>query len=61
MIATIALITDPINQSSSPNPEIENGPNIVTAIPPPTSIKIHIPNKNPKRPDFKEKHPSKMQ
>ena len=49
MIATIALITEPINQSSLPNPEIENGPNIVTAIPPPISIKIHIPNKNPKR------------
>jgi hypothetical protein len=30
----------------------------LTVIPPPTSIKIHIPNKNPKRPDFKEKHPS---
>jgi len=58
MIATIALITDPINKSSSPNPEIEIGPNIVTTIPPPTSIKIHIANKNPKRPDFKEKHPS---
>jgi hypothetical protein len=38
MIATIALITDPINQLSSPNPEIEIGPNIVTTIPPPTSI-----------------------
>jgi hypothetical protein len=30
----------------------------VTAIPPPISIKIHIPNKNPKRLDFKEKPPS---
>ena len=54
MIATTALITDAINQSSSPNPEIEMGPNTVTTIPPPTSIKIHIANKNPKRPDFKE-------
>jgi len=58
MIATIALITDPINKSSSPNPEIENGPSIMTVIPPPTSIKIHITNKNPKRPNFKEKPPS---
>jgi hypothetical protein len=55
MIATIALITDPINISNSPNPETEIGPNIVTTIPPPTNIKSHIANKNPKRPDFKEK------
>ena len=54
-------MTDVINQSNSPNPETENGPNIVTAIPPPTSIKIHIPNKNPKRLYFKEKPPLKMQ
>ena len=58
MIATIALITDPINISNSPNPETEIGPNSVTTIPPPTSIKIHIANKNPKRPDFKGKPPS---
>ena len=58
MIATIALITDPINKLNSPNPEIEIGPNIVTRIPPPTSIKTHIPNKNPKRSDFIMKLPS---
>ena len=58
MIATIALIIDPKNKSNSPNPEIESGPKILTAIPPPASIKIHIANKNPKRLNFKEKHPS---
>ncbi len=58
MIATIALVTDPINKLNSPNPEIEIGPNIVTTIPPPTSIKIHIANKNPKRPDFTRNTPS---
>ncbi len=58
MIATIALITDPKKKLNSPNPETEIGPNIVTTIPPPTSIRIHIANKNPKRPDFKAKSPS---
>ncbi len=56
--AMIDLITDAITQSSSPNPEIEIGPKIVTRIPPPTIIKTHIENKNPKRSDFKLRLPS---
>jgi len=60
-MATIALITDEINQSRSPNPEIDIGPKRVTTIPPPTRIKIHIANKNPNKLDFKIISPSKMQ
>jgi hypothetical protein len=56
--AIIALITDAINQLRSPNPEIEMGPSIVTTIPPPTMIRVHIANKNPKSPGFKMKLPS---
>jgi len=53
-MATIALMIDVINQLNSPNPDRVIGPNRVTTIPPPASIKTHIANKNPKRPDFKE-------
>lgn len=60
MIAIIAFIVDVTNKSNSPNPEIEKGPKIDTAIPPPTRINPHIPNRNPKRENFKERHPSKM-
>jgi len=47
-IAIIPLRMDPNNSSYSPYPEIEMGPKIVTAIPPPIKIRIHIKNKNPK-------------
>jgi len=59
--ATIALITDAINQSRSPNPEIDIGPRRETTIPPPTIIKTHIANKNPNNPGFKMTLPSKRQ
>jgi len=61
IIAIIALITDEINQSRSPNPEIDIGPRRITTIPPPAIIKIHIVNKNPNKSDFKTIAPSKMQ
>lgn len=51
---------DAINRLNSPYPVIEIGPKIVTRIPPPRRIRIHIANKNPNRPDFKEILPSKM-
>ena len=54
----IALITDAMNQLSSPNPEIEIGPKMVTTIPPPTIINPHIANKKVNSPDFKEILPS---
>ncbi len=47
-IAIIPLKTELIKGSNSPKPVIEIGPKIVTAIPPPISIKSHIKNKNPK-------------
>jgi hypothetical protein len=53
-MATIALMIDVINQLNSPNPDRVIGPNRVTTIPPPASIKTHIANKNPKRPNFNE-------
>jgi len=53
-----ALITDAINQSNSPKPEIEIGPKIVTTIPPPKIIKPHIANKKMNSPDFKAIYPS---
>lgn len=60
-IATVALTIDEINKSSSsPNPEIEIGPKILTIIPPPIRIRPHMANKNPKMP-FKVKSSSKMQ
>jgi len=43
---------DVINMSDGPNPEIENGPKIVTRIPPPNRIKTHMASKNPYKPDF---------
>jgi len=52
-IAITALMTDEINQSRSPKPEIDTGPKRTTTIPPPTIIKIHIANKNPNKLDFK--------
>jgi len=51
-------MTDAINQLRSPNPDIVIGPRSVTTIPPPISIKIHIANKNPNKPDFKMIRPS---
>lgn len=56
--AMTALITDAINQLSSPNPEIEIGPRMVTTIPPPTIINPHIANKKVNNPDFKGIFPS---
>ncbi len=58
IIATTAFMIEDMNQFSSPYPEIEIGPKIVTTIAPPTSIRIHIPNKNPYRPGFILKPPS---
>lgn len=43
-----ALITDVTYKSteSDPNPENDIGPRIMTAIPPPNSIRIHIVKRN---------------
>jgi hypothetical protein len=48
MIAISPLDAELKKESNSPKPEIEIGPRIITAIPPPTIIKIHIKNMNPK-------------
>ena len=53
IIAIIALIEEVAKESSSPNPEIERGPKISTAIPPPSSIRIHITKIKPKTENFK--------
>ena len=47
-IAARPLIREFIKESNSPNPETERGPRMVTAIPPPRIIRIHIKNKKPK-------------
>lgn len=47
-IAILPLRIEFNKVSYSPYPEIEIGPKIVTAIPPPIKIRIHIKNKNPK-------------
>ena len=46
--ARIPFITEFNKEFNSPNPEIEIGPRIRTAIPPPIMIRIHIKNINPK-------------
>ena len=48
IIATPPFTTDVRIGSKSPKPETEIGPNTITAIPPPITINIHNPNKNPK-------------
>ena len=53
-------MTDVIKISNKPNPEIENGPKIVTRIPPPSRIKTHMANKNPYRSDFMNLSPLEM-
>ena len=52
-MATIALMTEETNQSRSPKPETDIGPRRMTTIPPPTTIRTHIANKNPNKLDFK--------
>ncbi|MFB5614993.1 MAG: hypothetical protein ACE5RI_07840 [Candidatus Nitrosomaritimum yanchengensis] len=48
IIAISPLVTELKKESNSPKPVIEMGPRIVTAMPPPTKIKTHIKNMNPK-------------
>ncbi len=49
-MAITAFIVEDIIQLRLPYPVIEIGPNIVTTIPPPIRIKIHMANKNTKIP-----------
>ncbi len=57
----IALVTEDKNQFISPKPVTEIGPKIVTTIPPPIRIKIHITKIKLNNPIFKSSLPSKMQ
>lgn len=55
----MAFTPDEISEFISPKPSIEIGPKIVTTIPPPIKIKIHIPNKKENNFALKLIHPSR--
>ena len=57
-MAVTALTADVMSRSNEPNPDIEIGPRTTTAMAPPSSIRIHIANKNTNKTGFKKTHPS---
>ena len=57
-IAIPPLVTDVKILSNSPKPEMEIGPKITTAIPPPSIIKIHIAKRKTKIVEIKFLSPS---
>ena len=57
-IAIPPFVTDVKILSNSPKPEIEIGPKIITAIPPPRRIKIHIAKRKTRIVEIKFSSPS---